>query len=593
MKTAQVVLKMLLTWSMTFVLLEVLVSSHGYAHPQFEDPVEDQDTVKVEKASVSIVLNSSCKNDLSDRVDFHEWNRLLSLYVKGDGSVRYRAWCSHARDRLILTELLQSIAAQDETKLDSSTAKICFWLNAYNIAAMEIRLREQFAPGSLPEDVWNRTFLHVGNALYSLNQIENEKLRPLKNPLIHFGLHCGARSCPKLLSSAWTAKDLDRELAFATRTFLSQPNSIRWNPGKQELTLSRIFEWYQADFGPNQQSLVEFILPYVADEIRREIEAVGTAQITIQFLEYDWSAPAAEDDLEPLEQGATSATQGKVYSAEFPIELEYWIDQVDPYELGLVEADRLRRKILAVDSNTDLPPSSEKQLVPGRHIENIVLAIRSFQSQMRSQDKLVASVENFQSTAESMRMQLSGRTDMGDPSSAFSAFDGKWYGLWDVHPVNHDWRPSRLYAMARPSSSGLQVMADQYAWIHNGFGWNYLVQETAEGSLPFVLGQVYYLQEKDLKIIAGRKPHVGILERRQEIEKSSQRIVWITEQEIFLEEVFPQPDINDTFYVITGIYHSLFGDQPSVSNEAVQAKYTRRNNPRPPFTKVPWSPPRP
>ena len=159
-------------------------------------------------------------------------------------------------------------------------------------------------------------------------------------------------------------------------------------------------------------------------------------------------------------------------------------------------------------------------------------------------------------------------------------------------PVNHDWRPSVIYEPGRQFAPGqLQLTATQYAWIGNGFGWNYLASIDPANRRSVVLGQVYYLSAEDYGKIEARKPHVGYADIPDEAASAIRRLVWITDQEIFLEEVFPQPDDSETYYVITGIYHSLLHDPPSIKPHAVQAKYTRRPDVRPAFRRIEWTPP--
>jgi hypothetical protein len=361
------------------------------------------------------------------------------------------------------------------------------------------------------------------------------------------------------------------------------------------LYLSKIFEWYRSDFGDSDQELVTALMPYFSEELRSELkDRLDT--VKVEFLEYDWSLAAADMSDVNISGASTSDTSGennqerlqeRNYSAEFPPEVEYWLAQQDNYELGLKEADQLRRKLLA---RIAVPVESE---APDRtYADRIAIVVQSFQRQVEHIE-LSTPVSAFQVTSSRLMDQLDGKVCFGKEAGVFAAFDGKWFGLWDVHPVNHDWRPSRVHSpVLSYSELGLQVKADQYAWIHNGFGWNYLARESVSDKLPFVLGQVYYLNANDLKTIEARKPHVGFADLPEKPSQAIHRLVWITEHEIFLEEVFPQDKPDDTYYAITGIFHRLLTDKPTVSNTFVQAKYTRRSNLRPAFRHIEWKPPR-
>jgi hypothetical protein len=522
----------------------------------------------------TIVLNKNSP-PISANVDFQEWNQILSKYRQNDGRIKYKSLCEQFDDRKILTEILAKIATQDEALLSTPSSSLSFWMNTYNIAAMEVKLRQIEDPDSVPETTWKNVHVHVGHQRYSLDDIEQTKLRPIGNPFIHFGLHCGATSCPKIAATAWTSDTLDSSLREATKDFLSQPNAVRWEASKQTLHLSKIFDWYRSDFGQTDEDLLAFVLPFLNSEVRNEIEVIGTWNCKVSFLEYDWSL---YEDIETLEPSTS-------YSSELPVEVDFWIDQAESFELGLTEADQLRRKLLE--------PFDKSSSLDRRYTcraDLVAIVIKSFQQQMESDRHLKESVGSFHVSSDSFQAQLKGEVSLGDPSKIFSVFDGRWFGLWDVHPVNHDWRPTRVYSPSpKTSNSGLQVVADQYAWIHNGFGWNYLVKGD-ESTHPYVLGQVYYLNDQNLSEIAARKPHVGVVDRPADENSQACRLIWITEQEIFLEEGFPNVDESQSYYVITGIYHSLFEKHPSISDQAVQAKYTRQSNPRPAFQKIVWKP---
>lgn len=282
-----------------------------------------------------------------------------------------------------------------------------------------------------------------------------------------------------------------------------------------------------------------------------------------------------------------------IYSDKIPTEIEYWIGQSEQYELGLVEADRLRQKLLSsIEPTTSSSPNAPKVLTTKtRYCDRIAEVTAQFQKQMDGSQDLENSVNAFSVTSSRLAAQLQGLTP-AESRGVFAAFDGKWFGLWDTHAVNHDWRPSRVHTPSKLiQDPSILVLADQYAWIHNGFGWNYLVQSQSADSHPYVLGQVYYLNANNLKQIESRKPHVGFADYSGDDRSRLDRLVWITEHEIFLEEVFRQPKPEDTYYVITGIFHQLFESSPTVSPDAVQAKYTRQSQSRPPFIKVKWDPP--
>jgi hypothetical protein len=282
------------------------------------------------------------------------------------------------------------------------------------------------------------------------------------------------------------------------------------------------------------------------------------------------------------ETGATSRAGPKTdelppeWLPRFPRELEYWIGQQAPFVQGIGEADQLRRRLLATTPQGDT------------YAARIARVVEAFQRQMAGNEMLYERVSQFRMSPDRLERQLRIGAPLG-AQDVFHAFDGRWFGLWDVWPVNHDWRPSVIYQPYKQfAPEQPPLVAAQYAWIGNGFGWNYLAATDPASPLFVVLGQVYYLSATDYGKIEARKPHAGFADIPEEAGAAIQRLVWITEREAFLEEVFPQADGQESYYVITGLYHSLLREPPSVAAHAVQAKYTRDPGVRPPFKHFKW-----
>ncbi len=257
----------------------------------------------------------------------------------------------------------------------------------------------------------------------------------------------------------------------------------------------------------------------------------------------------------------------------FPPEMPFWASQTSQIAHGLEEAEKLREKVKSRNSDG---------------VSNAVLLCEKFAAfkngaaSKLSNGKAVAS---FEMTSDRLMRQLDGEVELS--ADAFAAFDGRWFGRWADSEVNHDWQPVERYSPQK-KIDGIKPRIDalQYAWISNGFGWNYLVTNPnalikEAGTKPYVLGMVYYFDGVDFKTIRGEKAHVGFAE-------SPTRLVWITANEVFLEEVFPAVDPAKTIYAITAMYHDLLSNQPSVSKRGTQAVYTRSPQSRPAFRVFEW-----
>ncbi|MDB5036217.1 MAG: hypothetical protein JWQ98_3458 [Chlorobi bacterium] len=167
----------------------------------------------------------------------------------------------------------------------SADEQMAFWLNAYNASVIRNVIDN---PGMRrPIDVKGffdaRTFRIAGSTL-TLNDMENRMLRErFREPLIHFGLVCAARSCPPLQPRTFDARTVRAQLARNATAYLASAYN-RFDAATNTLTLSKIFDWYKGDFG-GDAGIREFVKKYGTPAMRQRI----SSSTTIAFMEYDWT----------------------------------------------------------------------------------------------------------------------------------------------------------------------------------------------------------------------------------------------------------------------------------------------------------------
>ncbi|MCB9278437.1 MAG: DUF547 domain-containing protein [Lewinellaceae bacterium] len=212
----------------------------------------------------------------SARPGHEAWDALLQEYVSGKGKVNYAGF---KQAQAKLEAYLKDLADNPVRDNWSKAGKMAYWINAYN--AFTIKLILDHYPVSSITDIdkgnpWDTKWINLDGRTLSLNQIENEILRPtFKDPRIHFALNCAARSCPPLLNKAWTADNLNAQLDSRARMFINNPdyNQLSGNP----VYVSKIFDWYAADFG----NLIDFLNQYAAQSVPEDAR--------IEYREYDWA----------------------------------------------------------------------------------------------------------------------------------------------------------------------------------------------------------------------------------------------------------------------------------------------------------------
>jgi hypothetical protein len=206
-----------------------------------------------------------------------EADALLKNYVQ-DGKVDYRAL---ADDTQSLEALYQQIG---EVSLEgvSDTEKKAFYVNAYNI--ITIYQVVQHYPVSSPMDIpgfFDKIKHQVAGETFTLNELEKGRLfKQYFDPRLHFVLVCAAESCPQLVSYAYQPDKLDRQLEERTRQVLNDPDFIRLKPAKNEVAVSKIFEWYGEDFLQEAPSLTAYINRYREKPI--------PSRYDVSFYEYSW-----------------------------------------------------------------------------------------------------------------------------------------------------------------------------------------------------------------------------------------------------------------------------------------------------------------
>jgi len=73
---------------------------------------------------------------------------------------------------------------------------------------------------------------------------------------LHFALNCASRSCPPLHNEPFEGRNLERVLESLTNAFLNE-NPQALQETESEVRLSKIFKWYEEDFGFGLRLAVE------------------------------------------------------------------------------------------------------------------------------------------------------------------------------------------------------------------------------------------------------------------------------------------------------------------------------------------------
>ncbi|MFD0834256.1 DUF547 domain-containing protein [Mariniflexile aquimaris] len=233
--------------------------------------------IRLKKDSITTV-NSYITAPVFDSIlkpKHDSFNKLLSMFVSKEGFVHYKDLKKRQLDlQKYIFYLGENLPTQNWTKSDI----LAFWINTYNALTIDLILRHY--PVKSIKDIknpWQQRHWKLGDKWYNLDEIEHQILRKMDEPRLHFAIVCASISCPKLLNEAYTAENLEQQLTNATQDFLS--DSTKNSISKDKVELSKIFNWFNADFTKNG-SLIDFLNLYSPIEISKTASK--------SFKDYNW-----------------------------------------------------------------------------------------------------------------------------------------------------------------------------------------------------------------------------------------------------------------------------------------------------------------
>jgi hypothetical protein len=244
---------------------------------------------------------------------YQGWGALLKKHVVelpgGHASqVRYAGFRA---DAVALKVVVDGFSGVSESAFMAWTKpqQVAFLVNAYN-AFTVVKVLQRYPGltsirdfGTIIGNPWKDKFIPLLGRDISLDEIEHGLLRKpgtYNEPRVHYALNCASIGCPMLRSEAYTGDRLDAQLEDQARRFLSDRSRNRFNGASGVLEISKLFDWFKADWQSGYKGIEPNGLPIssreayfaryaelLADtpEDRTRVKA-GT--VGIHFLDYDW-----------------------------------------------------------------------------------------------------------------------------------------------------------------------------------------------------------------------------------------------------------------------------------------------------------------
>ncbi|MBI5343003.1 MAG: DUF547 domain-containing protein [Deltaproteobacteria bacterium] len=235
-------------------------------------------------------------NDPGSRtsIDHAPWDRFLKKYVvtnhpSGVNRVRYASVTPD--DRKSLDAYVQKLQQVEVTRLNRSEQK-AYWINLYNALTVKVVLDHypvksirdiKISPGVFSSGPWGAKLATIQGQKVSFDDIEHRVLRPLwKDNRVHYAVNCASIGCPNLQPEAYTPANTEALLERGSREYVNHPRGARI--AGDRLQLSSIYEWFRADFGGSEESVVRHLQSYAEPVFAEKLKSFKGKL----SYEYDW-----------------------------------------------------------------------------------------------------------------------------------------------------------------------------------------------------------------------------------------------------------------------------------------------------------------
>jgi hypothetical protein len=216
------------------------------------------------------------------------WTRVLERFVDAEGRIDFDGLAASSGDLDRFVAYVNAVGPSSHPEQFRSRERtLSYHINAYNALAMQGVIH-----AGIPADFGSifkrlRFFklrdIVVGGRRTSLYDYENDVIRALGEPRVHFALNCMVRGCPRLPRLPFPPEGLGARLDAAAREFFAAREHLRVDRRNRTIWLSEIMKFYTDDFVSDgrARSLISYVNEYR--------DAPIPSGYDVRFIPYDWT----------------------------------------------------------------------------------------------------------------------------------------------------------------------------------------------------------------------------------------------------------------------------------------------------------------
>lgn len=217
-----------------------------------------------------------------------DWTNLLSNHVDKQGRVDFKGVQKSPKKLNNYVAWVGKYSPQSHPdKFPTADDRMAYYLNSYNALAMYGVIQK-----GIPKDLdgffkrlgfFFLTKFQIGGKFQTLYDYENNLIRKLGDPRIHFALNCMSVGCPRMLDVPYEAKTLNKTLDDCAIEFFNSETYVQVDSSKKIARISQILEFFTEDFVNPKQSpnLIAYVNKYRKDKIPETY--------AVEFIPYDWT----------------------------------------------------------------------------------------------------------------------------------------------------------------------------------------------------------------------------------------------------------------------------------------------------------------